>query len=139
MDSQDDASQAGGSQLGDDGSQLGDDGSQLGDDGSQLGDDGSQLGEVLGRVGAQELHKTAVELAPLGHNGVEVKVTHCAICGSGVHLLEAAAADFGAWPKKQVCGHEIVGKVTGVGAGVGHLAVGQRVGVGWQRRLRDCE
>ena len=45
MDSQDDASQAGGSQLGDDGSQLGDDGSQLGDDGSQLGDDGSQLGE----------------------------------------------------------------------------------------------
>jgi len=90
----------------------------------------------------EKLHKTAVELAPLGHNGVEIKVTHCAICGSDVHLLEADGgyADFGAWPKKQVCGHEIVGKVTGVGAGVGHLAVGQRVGVGWQNgACHDCE
>src|SRR6185312_16693214 len=30
-------------------------------------------------------------------------------------------------------GHEIVGHVTARGGAVGHLALGQRVGVGWQR------
>ena len=88
------------------------------------------------------LKQVPVELEPLGPNGVEVQVTHCAICGSDVHLLEADGgyADFGAWPKAQVCGHEIVGTVSGLGPGVSHLQVGQRVGVGWQcQACHECE
>ncbi|KAG6583135.1 NADP-dependent alcohol dehydrogenase C 2 [Phytophthora cinnamomi] len=82
---------------------------------------------------------------PLGDEDVEIKVTHCGICGSDVHTLDSG---WGPTPYPCVAGHEIVGEVVVVGPGVKNLAVGDRVGVGAQawaclnrdpnNHCRDC-
>lgn len=71
----------------------------------------------------------AFEPEALRPHEVRLKVSHCGICHSDLHLLDD---DWGmtAWPF--VPGHEVVGTVTERGAEVRHLALGQRVGVGWQ-------
>ena len=85
------------------------------------------------------------EAPPLPATGVEVKVTHCGLCGSDVHLWRADGdyKDFTGWAagqKVQICGHEAVGEVTAVGSAVTHLKVGQRCGVGWQcGSCHSCE
>ncbi|KAF1317394.1 Mannitol dehydrogenase, partial [Globisporangium splendens] len=66
---------------------------------------------------------------PLGAGDVEIKISHCGICGSDIHTLDSGWAPT-AYPC--VVGHEIVGEVTQVGADVQELAVGDRVGVGAQ-------
>jgi uncharacterized zinc-type alcohol dehydrogenase-like protein len=66
----------------------------------------------------------------LGPDEVEITVTHCGICYSDIHLIDNS------WSKSIypfVPGHEIVGLVTAVGSSVKNLAIGARVGVGWQR------
>ncbi len=74
---------------------------------------------------------------PLGPHDVEIRVTHCGICHSDVHLVDG---DWGAGTYPMVPGHEIVGTVAAVGPDVRHLQVGQRVGVGWQRAsCLSCE
>jgi len=70
------------------------------------------------------------EPAPLGPNDVEIAVSHCGICHSDLHLVDN---DWGISVYPLVPGHEIVGEVRALGPAVTHLAVGQRVGVGWQR------
>lgn len=79
---------------------------------------------------------------------IEIRVTHCGICGTDVHTLRSGWA-----PTDYPCvlGHEIVGVVARVGSEVATLAsssasrkirVGDRVGVGAQSMscLRaDCE
>ncbi|GAB9477537.1 Mannitol dehydrogenase, partial [Globisporangium polare] len=64
---------------------------------------------------------------PLGADDVEIKISHCGICGSDIHAM-----DCGWGPTTFPCvpGHEIIGEVTVVGSDVTHLAVGDRVGVG---------
>jgi D-arabinose 1-dehydrogenase-like Zn-dependent alcohol dehydrogenase len=59
---------------------------------------------------------------------VRIKVQACGVCHSDVLTKE------GLWPGIQyprVPGHEVVGVVDEVGAGVSEWTVGQRVGVGW--------
>lgn len=65
----------------------------------------------------------------LGAEDVEIAISHCGICATDVHSL-----DSGWGPTEYPCvvGHEIVGRVTLVGADVKHLVVGDRVGVGAQ-------
>ena len=70
------------------------------------------------------------EPAPLGPQDVEVKISHCGICHSDVHLVDG---DWGMGSYPMVPGHEIVGTVAALGPEVQHLEVGARVGVGWQR------
>ena len=70
------------------------------------------------------------EPAPLGTHDVEIRITHCGICHSDVHLVDG---DWGMGRYPMVPGHEIVGTVAAVGPEVAGLAVGDRVGVGWQR------
>ena len=63
-----------------------------------------------------------------GPGTVRIKVQACGICHSDSLVKE------GHWPGLQyprVPGHEVVGLVDAVGAGVTHWAPGQRVGVGW--------
>ncbi|MEE8260412.1 MAG: NAD(P)-dependent alcohol dehydrogenase [Nitrospinaceae bacterium] len=60
---------------------------------------------------------------------VEVKISHCGICHSDVHLVDN---DWGISQYPLVPGHEIVGTVSAMGASVKHLKAGQRVGIGWQ-------
>ncbi|EEH36445.1 mannitol dehydrogenase [Paracoccidioides lutzii Pb01] len=67
---------------------------------------------------------------------IEIKVTHCGICGSDIHTLRSG---WGPTDYPCVVGHEIVGHITRVGSGVSsltspsrHLKVGDRVGIGAQ-------
>ncbi|ETK95636.1 hypothetical protein L915_01458 [Phytophthora nicotianae] len=66
---------------------------------------------------------------PLGEDDVEIKISHCGICGVDIHHL-----DSGWEPTLYPCvfGHEIICEVSVVGINVKHLGVGDRVGVGAQ-------
>jgi alcohol dehydrogenase (NADP+) len=66
---------------------------------------------------------------PLGPEDVEIKISHCGICGSDIHTMEGG---WGPAPYPCVVGHEIVGEITLAGANVKALAVGDRVAVGAQ-------
>src|ERR1700676_2632990 len=65
----------------------------------------------------------------LGPEEVEIKVTHCGICHSDLSMIDNE------WHMTRypiVPGHEIIGTVSAFGRGVRSLAIGQRVGLGWQ-------
>jgi alcohol/geraniol dehydrogenase (NADP+) len=65
----------------------------------------------------------------LGANEVEIKISHCGVCHSDVHLIDN---DWGISKYPFIPGHEIVGTVVGVGSAVKDRTMGERVGVGWQ-------
>ncbi|GMF34562.1 unnamed protein product [Phytophthora lilii] len=69
------------------------------------------------------------ESRPLGAEDVEIKISHCGICGSDVHQIDSS---WGPSEYPCVAGHEIIGEVAMVGTSVKNLAVGNRVGVGAQ-------
>lgn len=74
---------------------------------------------------------------PLGSGDVEIKISHCGICGSDVHSLSGG---WGGVMYPCVVGHEIAGQVTLAGSDVKDLKVGDRVGVGaevWACLNRD--
>lgn len=84
-----------------------------------------------------ELEKFEYEPKPIGHNDVEVSITHCGICHSDIHLIDN---DWQMSSYPLVPGHEIVGTVEEAGSGVNHLKKGDRVGIGWQRgSCHECE
>ncbi len=64
----------------------------------------------------------------LGHEEVEIKVTHCGICHSDLSMLDN---EWGMTGYPFVPGHEAVGFVTALGQGAKGLKIGQRVGIGW--------
>ncbi|KAH6621659.1 chaperonin 10-like protein [Chaetomium sp. MPI-SDFR-AT-0129] len=82
------------------------------------------------------------EPKPWEETDVDIKVSHCGICGSDIHTLRS-----GWGPTLYPCcvGHEIVGTAVRVGSkAVGGIKVGDRVGVGAQSdscqgRKGDCE
>jgi len=81
------------------------------------------------RVPDFKLQKWEFPLQPLEKDMVEIKVSHCGVCHSDVHVCDSS------WGKGQaplVPGHEIIGVVTQVGEAVKGLKIGQRVGVGPQ-------
>jgi D-arabinose 1-dehydrogenase-like Zn-dependent alcohol dehydrogenase len=68
------------------------------------------------------------EIPKPGAGEVRIKVQACGVCHSDVFTKE------GQWPGIQyprVPGHEVVGMIDEVGAGVSDWKKGQRVGVGW--------
>ena len=93
---------------------------------------------------AYAAHEEKGPLAPfdyepteLGPNDVEIRISHCGICHSDVHLVDG---DWGASSYPMVPGHEIVGTVAAAGTAVRQLTIGQRVGVGWQcGACLECE
>lgn len=81
-------------------------------------------------------HAAGAQLLPfrfspgdLGPYDVEVRVLHCGVCHSDVHLIDN---DWGVSRYPLVPGHEIIGTVTAIGSNVHGPTVGQRVGIGWQ-------
>jgi uncharacterized zinc-type alcohol dehydrogenase-like protein len=60
---------------------------------------------------------------------VEIKISHCGICHSDIHLINN---DWNISKFPFIPGHEIIGTITAVGDNVKLLKAGQRVGVGWQ-------
>jgi alcohol/geraniol dehydrogenase (NADP+) len=89
-------------------------------------------------------HAAGAELLPFRYDPgelraqeVEIRVTHCGVCHSDLHLI---SNDWGNSQYPFIPGHEIIGKVTAVGVGVKKLEIGQRVGVGWQSNsCGQCE
>jgi uncharacterized zinc-type alcohol dehydrogenase-like protein len=89
-------------------------------------------------------HAAGAELLPfrydpgeLGPQEVEIAITHCGICHSDLHLI---SNDWGISQYPFIPGHEIIGAVTAVGDQVRSLAVGERVGLGWQSNsCSECE
>jgi uncharacterized zinc-type alcohol dehydrogenase-like protein len=82
------------------------------------------------------VHAAGAELLPfrytpgdLGPNEVEVKISHCGVCHSDVHLIDN---DWGISKYPFIPGHEIVGSITAVGSAVRDRKPGERVGIGWQ-------
>ncbi|MDQ2835015.1 MAG: NAD(P)-dependent alcohol dehydrogenase [Acidobacteriota bacterium] len=69
------------------------------------------------------------EAGELPAHEIEIKISHCGVCHSDVHLIDN---DWGISKYPFVPGHEIVGSVVGVGSEVKDRAMGERVGVGWQ-------
>ena len=68
------------------------------------------------------------ELGDIGSDEVDIAVESCGICHSDLSMLENA---WGITQFPFVPGHEVIGKITEVGDRVTHLAVGDRVGLGW--------
>ncbi|KAG9233207.1 chaperonin 10-like protein [Amylocarpus encephaloides] len=68
---------------------------------------------------------------------VDLKITHCGICGSDLHTLRSG---WGQTDYACCVGHEIAGTVVRVGKNVNHVSMGDRVGVGAQSgSCLDCE
>ena len=63
-----------------------------------------------------------------GPGDVRVKVSACGVCRTDLHVVDGELPDI-AYPIMP--GHEVVGRVDALGAGVTSLRVGERVGVPW--------
>jgi alcohol dehydrogenase, propanol-preferring len=62
------------------------------------------------------------------NNEVRVRVTACGVCRTDLHVVDGELPN----PKLPIVpGHEIVGHIDVVGAGVDNLAFGMRVGIPW--------
>ncbi len=71
-----------------------------------------------------------------GPGEVQIRVLVCGICRTDLHVVEG---DLEARRPSIVPGHQIIGRVTRLGAGVREVQLGQRVGVAWlQRSCGDC-
>jgi uncharacterized zinc-type alcohol dehydrogenase-like protein len=82
------------------------------------------------------VHASGAQLVPyryepgeLKANEVEVRISHCGVCHSDIHLIDN---DWGISKYPFIPGHEIVGTVEAVGSDVKDRTVGERVGIGWQ-------
>jgi uncharacterized zinc-type alcohol dehydrogenase-like protein len=75
----------------------------------------------------EPLAPTSIERRDVGANDVLIEIEYAGICHSDIHTVNG---DWGPQPFPVVPGHEIVGTVTEVGAGVTRHQVGDRVGVG---------
>lgn len=74
---------------------------------------------------------------PLGPHDVRVKISHCGVCHSDVHLVDN---DWGFSSYPLVAGHEVIGTIEALGSSVTHLSAGQRVGIGWASgACMECE
>ncbi len=69
------------------------------------------------------------EMEAPGLHQCVVEVSHCGICHSDIHMIDD---DWGISSYPLVPGHEVVGTVVEVGSCAENVAVGQRVGIGWQ-------
>lgn len=82
---------------------------------------------VLGKIG-QALEWTELADRAPGAGQIRVKVGACGVCRTDLHVVD------GELPHPQVPiipGHEIVGRIDAVGAGVTELHIGDRVGIPW--------
>ena len=82
---------------------------------------------VLERANTPLVMRTMADPAP-GPGEVLIGVRACGVCRTDLHVVDGELTE----PKLPlVPGHEIVGAVIAVGAGVERFAVGERVGVPW--------
>src|SRR5674476_735722 len=82
---------------------------------------------VLDRPGTPlVMRERPLPVASAGELLIEVKA--CGVCRTDLHVVDGELAH----PKLPIVpGHEIVGRVAAIGAGVSGFAIGERVGVPW--------
>lgn len=95
---------------------------------------GSMHAMVLARPGTPlEWHEVERPRPEPGEIGLRVEA--CGVCRTDLHILDGELAD----PVLPLIpGHEIVGRVEALGAGMTVPAIGQRVGIGWLGRSCGC-
>jgi propanol-preferring alcohol dehydrogenase len=82
---------------------------------------------VLNRPGTPLVWTELPDRQP-GAGEVRVKVLACGVCRTDLHVLDGELPD----PKSPIIpGHEIVGRIDAIGAGVTGLTIGERVGIPW--------
>ena len=82
---------------------------------------------VLKKIGAPLEWTELADRGP-GPGEIRVDVAACGVCRTDLHVVDGELPD----PQVPIIpGHEIVGRVSAVGAGVVGLRVGERVGVPW--------
>ncbi|MFE5406750.1 alcohol dehydrogenase catalytic domain-containing protein [Streptomyces sp. NPDC004596] len=64
-----------------------------------------------------------------GPSQIVIKVTACGVCRSNLHMVEGDWLPATPARLPIIPGHEVVGTVSAVGSAVGHLSLGDRVGV----------
>ena len=88
-------------------------------------------------VDEMPLAKSVLPLPEPSPNEILLRVHACGICRTDLHVVE------GELPVRRsplIPGHQIVGQVTALGAGVEDFAVGDRVGVAWlNRTCGECK
>lgn len=94
--------------------------------------------KAYGTTGAkEELKEMTIQRRALLAHDVEMEILFCGICHSDLHQ---AHNDFGGSTYPMVPGHEIVGRVTAIGAHVKNFKVGDLAGVGCIiDSCRECE
>ena len=90
---------------------------------------------AMSKGGSLELYE--YEAAPLHSNEVNIKVESCGICHSDISAID------GSWGKSKypmVAGHEVIGKIIGIGSDASLHKIGDRVGLGWHSGYcNECE
>jgi propanol-preferring alcohol dehydrogenase len=82
---------------------------------------------VLKKIGAA-LEWTELADPQPGRNEIRVKVAACGVCRTDLHVVDGELPD----PKVPIIpGHEIVGRIDLLGAGVKGLKIGERIGIPW--------
>ena len=85
---------------------------------------------VLKKLGAA-LEWTELADPEPGSGEIRIKVAACGVCRTDLHVVDGELPG----PKVPIIpGHEIVGRIDRIGAGVEELSVGERVGVPWLGR-----
>ncbi len=74
------------------------------------------------------LEQQTFDVGALGAEEVEVAVDYCGVCHSDLSMI---SNEWGMSRYPFIPGHEIIGRVTAVGAQTRGLSIGQRVGIGW--------
>src|ERR1700739_1074287 len=92
----------------------------------------ARTGLTMAQIQGLAAHAAGAELLPfryepgeLGPQEVEIGISHCGICHSDLHLI---SNDWGISQYPFIPGHEIIGHIIAVGAGVRTLKPGLRVG-----------
>lgn len=74
-----------------------------------------------------------------GPGEIRVRVLACGVCRTDLHIVEG---DLPPVRAAVIPGHQVVGRVDGLGPGAGRFAVGDRVGIAWLRfacgACEDC-
>ncbi len=82
---------------------------------------------ILERPG-EALRLVELQRPEPGPGEVLIEIGACGVCRTDLHVVDGELAEA---KLPLIPGHEIVGRIVGLGDGVGGLTVGQRVGVPW--------
>jgi propanol-preferring alcohol dehydrogenase len=83
-----------------------------------------------GSIGTERLQPESLEIPSPGTGELRIRVRACGVCRTDLHVVEG---DLESRRLPLVPGHEVVGTVDALGAGVHGFSIGDRVGIAWVR------